>query len=158
MAHSKRVGAQRAAGNYCFGISHAASCSGTGAERKPTITNASPLSAFFPTPEKFLRLQVAKRLALFAQRRLGLGKAIAKPLARYPQGIFWVDLHPPRQGDHREEQVAHLLEDLLRVACCCQLACFFRDRLGRLLLRGEIESHTRGSLLQAQRPRESGQR
>src|SRR5712664_4398117 len=54
--------------------------------------SAATLPGFLPTACHFFGIQVAERAALFAQRRLGLGKAAAEPLTGDSQRVFRIDL------------------------------------------------------------------
>src|SRR4029077_4705124 len=59
--------------------------------------------------------QVAERLALGAQGRLGGGKLLTETLTRDSQRVLRVDLQRARQRHDREQKVPHLLESVVVV-------------------------------------------
>src|SRR5579872_3201558 len=83
-------------------------------EGMPTISNGLRFVGHsLPTPRQLAGVEAAKFEAFAAQRRLQLGESIAKAPARDAQRVLRVDLQLPCERDHREEEVAKLVERLL---------------------------------------------
>src|SRR5690349_4606716 len=97
------------------------------------------LLRFLPAPQLLGLAQIAERLALGTQRRLGGGKPPPESLARDSQRILGVHLQGPSERDDREQQIAHLLESAVVVCNLGQLLRLLRHGLGRRRRSGEVE-------------------
>src|SRR5690349_14915713 len=79
------------------------------------------LLRFFPAPQLLRLAQVAERLALGAQTRLGGRKALTEARSRDTERVLGVDLERAGEGNDREQQVAHLFESAVVVGNLGQL-------------------------------------
>src|SRR2546426_192529 len=151
MAHGKTAGADAARCNEDLAVSHAGSCGETKARNEVDYSKRL-LRRLLPALGDRIAVEIAEVHPIAPQRCLRLGEALPKPLARNPERVLGIDLQSPRERDHREEQVAQLVECLLRIARLRQLARLLGHVLSGLGRRFEIKPHSRRALLQAKRP------
>ncbi len=98
LAQPKRAGAHTSRDCQCSAVSHAATFSKTSGRGADYIKwSAGFFPRFFPAAQLLRLIDVGEGLALAAQRRLGRGEALAKPLTRDSKSVLRVQLQASRQ-------------------------------------------------------------
>src|SRR5579862_5980237 len=118
----------------------------TNERRMPTISNGLRFvgGCGVPAPDELVRVEAAEVEALLLQRGFEPGEAVPEPPSADPQRVLGIDLQLARERDHGEEQVAQLVEGVVRGPRLRQLAGLFGDRIRRSGRGLEVKAHAGG--------------